>query len=182
MHKLTIEEMNRISVEQFRAVKKMPLVVVLDNVRSANNVGSIFRTADAFRVANILLCGITPVPPSNELHKTALGAEESVSWQYYKDTLQAVEELRKQNYLILSVEQVKDSTLLQNWKVDVSRPTALILGNEVFGVGQEVVNASDGCLEIPQFGTKHSLNVACTTSIVLWEFARQYMGLLPVPF
>lgn len=165
--------MNRISVEQFHDAAKLPLVVVLDNVRSLYNVGSVFRTSDAFRVSEIILCGITATPPHTEIHKTALGAEESVKWRYYKNTVDAVKQLRDEGYRLLSIEQCENSTMLQDFYTDTSVPYAVIFGNEVKGVQQEVVDACDGCLEIPQFGTKHSMNVSVTAGIVIWHFARQ---------
>lgn len=173
--KLKITEMNRISVEQFHDAAKLPLVVVLDNVRSLYNVGSVFRTGDAFRVSEIILCGITATPPHTEIHKTALGAEESVKWRYYKNTVDAVKQLRDEGYRLLSIEQCENSTMLQDFYPDTSVPYAVILGNEVKGVQQEVVDACDGCLEIPQFGTKHSMNVSVTAGIVIWHFAQQQL-------
>ena len=171
--KLKITEMNRISVEQFHDAEKLPLVVVLDGVRSLYNVGSVFRTSDAFRVAEVILCGITATPPHTEIHKTALGAEESVKWRYYKNTIDAVKALREEGYQLLSIEQCEGSTMLQDFHPDPSLRYAVILGNEVKGVQQEVVDACDGCLEIPQYGTKHSMNVSVTAGIVIWHFARQ---------
>ncbi len=160
-------------VTAFRAAEKLPLVVVLDNVRSLHNVGSVFRTADAFRLAGVWLCGITACPPSAEIHKTALGAEDSVSWTYCDDTLQAVERLRAEGYIVLAVEQVEGSLKLDTFRLDPSRRYALVMGNEVRGVRQDVVDAADQALEIPQYGTKHSMNVSVTAGIVMWEFARQ---------
>lgn len=174
MRKLKITEMGRMTVEQFREAEKMPLVVVLDGVRSLYNVGSVFRTADAFRLAGIVLCGITATPPHPEIHKTALGAEDSVSWKYFEDTMQAVEWLRKEGYTLLAIEQCEGSTLLPEFTIEQSK-YAVILGNEVKGVQQQVVDACDGCLEIPQFGTKHSLNVSVTAGIVIWHFAQQLL-------
>lgn len=174
MRKLKITEMGRMTVEQFREAEKMPLVVVLDGVRSLYNVGSVFRTADAFRLAGIVLCGITATPPHPEIHKTALGAEDSVSWKYFEDTMQAVEWLRKEGYTLLAIEQCEGSTLLPEFTIEQSK-YAIILGNEVKGVQQQVVDACDGCLEIPQFGTKHSLNVSVTAGIVIWHFAQQLL-------
>lgn len=171
--KLTVEELGRMSADEFRLAEKLPLVVVLDNVRSLHNVGSVFRTADAFRLAGICLCGITACPPSAEIHKTALGAEDSVAWQYFRDTLDAVAQLRGDGYEILAVEQVEGSVRLDEFRADPSRRYALVLGNEVKGVRQDVVDAADRALEIPQFGTKHSLNVSVTAGIVMWELARQ---------
>lgn len=174
--------MHRLSVEEFKAADKMPLIVVLDNVRSLYNVGSVFRTADAFRVEAIYLCGVTGCPPNAEIHKTALGGEDSVDWKYFKNTEDAVRELKEKGYFVWSIEQVEGSTKLGTGtspthpKGREQKPPkgfAVILGNEVKGVQQSVVDISDGCLEIPQFGTKHSLNVSITAGIVIWEFAKQ---------
>lgn len=182
--------MHRLTVDEFKASEKIPLVVVLDDVRSAYNVGSVFRTCDAFRVSKVCLCGITATPPSNEIHKTALGGEDSVAWEYFEDTADCVRSLRAQGYSVWSVEQVEHSVKLQNLPDELSLPLgenvdgthvpgsdkqgiAVILGNEVKGVRQDVVDMSDGCLEIPQFGTKHSLNVSITGGIVIWEFAKR---------
>ena len=173
MRKLNVFEMNRLTVEEFKAARKLPLVVVLDNVRSLHNVGSVFRSCDAFRIEAVYLCGITATPPSAEIHKTALGAEDSVSWKYYESTLDAVEELKQQGYFVYSIEQVEGSENMAKISLDASKRYAVVLGNEVKGVQQEVVNASDSCLEIPQLGTKHSLNVSVTAGIVVWEFAKQ---------
>ena len=159
--------------DEFVASRKLPLTVVLDNIRSLHNVGSVFRTSDAFRVERVLLCGITATPPSAEIHKTALGAEDVVCWQYFPDTMQAVEALRGEGYAIYSIEQVNDSIALQDFAVEDGRRYAVILGNEVKGVQQQVVDVSDGSIEIPQFGTKHSLNVSVTAGMVIWEFARK---------
>ena len=175
MRKLKVTEMNRISVAEFKEAEKMPLVVVLDNVRSLYNVGSVFRTSDAFRLQGICLCGITARPPHIEIHKTALGAEYSVAWRYYEDTLECVDNLRKEGYTILSIEQCEGSTLLPNLQIDSTKRYAVVMGNEVKGVQQEVVDNSDGCIEIPQYGTKHSMNVSVTAGIIIWEFARQLM-------
>lgn len=173
MRKLNVLEMNRLTVEEFKAARKLPLVVVLDNVRSLHNVGSVFRSCDAFRIEAVYLCGITATPPSAEIHKTALGAEDSVSWKYYESTLDAVEELKQQGYFVYSIEQVEGSENMAKISLDASKRYTVVLGNEVKGVQQEVVNASDSCLEIPQLGTKHSLNVSVTAGIVVWEFAKQ---------
>lgn len=175
MHKLRTIEMNRLSVEEFKEARKLPLIVVLDDVRSLYNVGSVFRSCDAFRIEAIYLCGITACPPHPEIHKTALGGEDSVDWQYFPDTQDAVTDLKRKGYFIYSIEQVEGSTKLQDLKVDPQKKYAVIFGNEVKGVRQEVVDSSDGCLEIPQFGTKHSLNVSVTAGIVVWEFARQLL-------
>lgn len=195
--------MDRLSVEEFREAEKLPLIVVLDDVRSLYNVGSVFRSADAFRVEAIYLCGITATPPNAEIHKTALGGEDSVAWRYFERTEEAVEELHRKGGFVYSVEQAEGSTKLQDLDIrlltsapremeqncpaaDTSHPThplhprhdtryALVMGNEVKGVKQTVVDMSDGCLEIPQFGTKHSLNVSVTAGIVIWEFARRLL-------
>jgi len=173
MRKLKITEMGRMNVEEFKASEKMPLVVVLDDVRSMYNVGSVFRTADAFRVEAIYLCGITAQPPHPEIHKTALGAEDTVAWRHFEDTETAVDELKKQGYFVYSVEQCEGSTMLQNFHAEKGKRYAIVLGHEVKGVKQTVVDMSDGCLEIPQFGTKHSLNVSTTAGMAIWEFAKQ---------
>lgn len=173
MRKLTVEELGRMDVAAFREAEKLPVVVVLDNVRSLHNVGSVFRTADAFRLAGIHLCGITACPPAAEIHKTALGAEDAVAWEYYEDTLDALATLREQGYTLLAVEQVEGSVSLETMRFDRTRKYALVMGNEVKGVRQDVVDACDGALEIPQYGTKHSLNVSVTAGIVMWEAERQ---------
>jgi tRNA G18 (ribose-2'-O)-methylase SpoU len=163
--------MKRLTVEEYREVEKLPLIVVLDDVRSMYNIGSVFRTCDAFRVETVFLCGICQTPPSTEIHKTALGAEDSVSWRYFKTALEAVDELKKSGYTVLSVEQVEHSTKLQRFVPQEGVRYAVVLGNEVKGVHQEVVDASDGCLEIPQLGTKHSMNVSVTAGIIIYKFA-----------
>lgn len=171
--KKLVTEMGRISGDDFRNAEKLPLVVVLDNVRSLHNVGSVFRTSDAFRVQHILLCGITATPPNAEIHKTALGAEDVVDWQYFESTDDAVAMLREQSYRIFSIEQCNGSIALQDFKTSANENYAVIMGNEVKGVQQSVVDASDGAIEIPQFGTKHSLNVSVTAGMVIWEFAKK---------
>ena len=173
MRKLNVLEMNRISVDEFKKSKKNPLVVVLDNVRSMYNVGSVFRTADAFRIEAIYLCGITSCPPHPEIHKTALGAEDAVDWYYHKEALETVKMLQQQGYEVLAIEQVEGSTMLQDFVAETYKKYAVVLGNEVKGVNQEVVDCCDGCLEIPQFGTKHSLNVSTTAGIVMWEMMKK---------
>ena len=185
--KLRTIEMNRISVEEFREAEKLPLIVVLDDVRSMYNIGSVFRTCDAFRVEAIYLCGITACPPHQEIHKTALGAEDSVRWRYFETAEQAVEQLHQDGYFVWSVEQCEGSTKLQDLntnenpslreghRVGLKARVGVIFGNEVKGVHQEVIDMSDGCLEIPQFGTKHSMNVSVTAGIVIWEFARRFL-------
>ena len=173
MIKLKITELNRISAEEFKTAEKLPLIVVLDHVRSLYNVGSVFRSSDAFRVESVYLCGITATPPQVEIHKTALGAEDSVDWVYYERTQDAVEHLKAEGYEVWAVEQVEGSVMLQDFRPDKTKKYAIILGNEVKGVQQEVVDQCDGCIEIPQFGTKHSLNVSVTAGILVWEFARK---------
>ncbi len=175
MEKLTIQEMNRLTVDDFKYATKIPLVVVLDNVRSLHNIGSVFRTADAFRLQGIYLCGMCATPPNNEIHKTALGAELTVEWAYYKETLDAVAHLQAQGYKVLAIEQAKGSTMLQNVQLMPEDKYAIVLGHEVFGVQQAVVDAADGCIEIPQYGTKHSLNVSVTAGIVMYELATQLL-------
>ena len=163
-------DLHRISAEEFKRVEKIPVAVVLDDVRSEMNVGSVFRTADAFVIEQIALCGITGKPPSHEIHKTALGAEDSVEWTYHKTALEAVEQLHEQGYIICSIEQVHGSISLEQFPIENDKKYALVFGNEVKGVSQAVVDASDCCIEIPQHGTKHSLNIACSAAIVMWHF------------
>lgn len=169
--------MGRIDRDAFVQAEKLPLVVVLDNVRSLHNVGSVFRTSDAFRVERIILCGITATPPSAEIHKTALGAEDVVEWQYFESTVDAVAALRGEGCKIYSIEQCQGSIALQDFEIVPGERYAVVLGNEVKGVQQVVVDASDGAIEIPQFGTKHSLNVSVTAGMVIWEFANK-LGLV----
>lgn len=173
MKKLKLEELGRISVEEFKETKKIPVVVILDDVRSAYNVGSVFRTADAFLIQKIYLCGITGTPPNKEIRKTALGADESVEWEYVKDISPLIRELKSENYKIISIEQTDGSVSLPEFKIDSDEKYVLIFGNEVEGVNQKVVNLSDYCIEIPQEGTKHSLNVSVCAGIVIWEFFRK---------
>jgi rRNA methylases len=172
MRKLKITELNRLSIDEFKDTQKIPLVVVLDNVRSLNNVGSVFRTSDAFTVESVYLCGITACPPHAEIHKTALGAEDTVDWIYFEDTLDAVDKLRKNNYTICAIEQAEGSVMLDELQLKEGK-YAVILGNEVKGVQQSVIDNCDLCIEIPQFGTKHSLNVSVTAGIVIWDFFKQ---------
>jgi tRNA G18 (ribose-2'-O)-methylase SpoU len=174
MRKLKVTEMGRLTLGEFRETKKQPIAVVLDHVRSLHNVGSVFRTSDAFCIEEVLLCGITAQPPHPEIHKTALGAEESVSWRYFKETDEAVDYLRKQGYTLLAVEQCEGSTLLQNFCKEEGKRYAVVLGNEVKGVQQHIVDKCDGCIEIPQWGTKHSLNVSVAAGIVLWHLADKH--------
>ena len=173
MRKLKITELNRLTVDEFKQANKLPLAVILDEVRSLHNIGSVFRTSDAFLVERIYLCGITATPPHPEMHKTALGAEDTVDWKYVKHTLEAVEELHNEGYTVLAIEQVEGSTMLDELELEPDKKYAIVMGNEVKGVQQEVIDACYGCIEIPQYGTKHSLNVSVTTGIVLWEFANK---------
>lgn len=173
MRKLKVTEMGRMNVEEFKASEKIPLIVVLDDVRSMYNVGSIFRTSDAFRVEAIYLCGITSRPPHPEIHKTALGAENSVDWKYFDSAETAVKLLLEDSYIVYGIEQCEGSMPLQDLITDRRQRYAIVLGNEVKGVKQEVIDKCSGCIEIPQYGTKHSLNVASTAGIVIWEFAKQ---------
>lgn len=170
MQKKSMLDLHRVDVEEYKTVEKIPVAVVLDDVRSEMNVGSVFRTADAFVIKLIALCGITGQPPSHEIHKTALGAEDSVAWAYHKTALEAVEQLREQGYKICAIEQVHGSVSLEEFHVAHGEKYALVFGNEVKGVSQAVVDASDCCIEIPQHGTKHSLNIACSAAIVMWHF------------
>ncbi|HJD95034.1 MAG TPA: RNA methyltransferase [Bacteroides togonis] len=171
--KLKITELNRISAEEFKKADKLPLVVILDNVRSLHNIGSVFRTSDAFRVECIYLCGITATPPHPEMHKTALGAEFTVDWKYVNNAVEAVDNLRQEGYIVFSIEQAENSIMLENIQLEQGRRYAVVLGNEVKGVQQEVIDHSDGCIEIPQYGTKHSLNVSVTAGIVIWDLFKQ---------
>lgn len=174
-HKLTVEEMQRIDIDTFRQAPKTPLVVVLDNIRSLHNVGSIFRTADAFRLQSLHLCGITGCPPQQDIHKTALGAEDAVEWHYHKDTADAIRLLKAQGYTIYAIEQVAQSIPLQQFSCAPNSKIAIIMGNEVMGVQQSIVDAADACIEIPQFGTKHSLNVSVSSGMVIWKIVEQLM-------
>ena len=162
MRKLKITELNRISVEEFKEAEKLPLVVVLDNIRSLHNIGSVFRTSDAFRIECIYLCGITAIPPHPEMHKTALGAEFTVDWKYVDNSVEAVDNLKSEGYIVYSVEQAEGSVMLDELVLDKTKKYAVVMGNEVKGVQQEVIDHSHGCIEIPQYGTKHSLNVSVT--------------------
>lgn len=170
MRKLKLDELNRASVEQFKTLDKLPVAVVLDNVRSLHNVGSAFRTSDAFAVDLICLCGITGTPPNREIEKTALGATSSVNWKHFETTLEAIHQLRVDGYLIIAIEQAVDSTKLHEFEPIPGEKYALIFGNEVNGVAEEVMEQIDGCIEIPQFGTKHSFNIAVSAGIILWDF------------
>ena len=170
--KLKLWELNRLTNEEFKQQEKFPIIVVLDNIRSLNNIGSFFRTSDAFNVQKIYLCGITAQPPHREIQKTALGATESVEWEYVEDVLSLIDDLKKSNVVICPVEQAEKTTLLQEVKINPELTYALIFGNEVEGVNQQIIDKSDLILEIPQFGTKHSLNVSVCAGAVLWEFVR----------
>lgn len=174
MRKLAVTELNRVPVEVFKNQPKTPIVLVLDNVRSALNVGSAFRTADAFALEKIVLCGITAQPPNREITKTALGATESVIWEYEKDPVEAVRRLRNQGFKLVAVEQAEESVMLQNFDFQLDTKYALIFGNEVMGVSDTVMESADIALEIPQFGTKHSLNISVCVGIVTWELFRKY--------
>ena len=168
--KLKLEELGRIDIETFKRTEKIPLVVVLDNVRSMHNVGAVFRTADAFIVEKIILCGITPQPPHREIHKAALGATESVDWNYEKNISEALENLKKENYQIVGIEQTSNSEIITDYQIKKDQKYALVLGNEVDGLSDEALSLYDSFLEIPQLGTKHSLNVSVCGGIVMWEF------------
>ncbi|TAI46995.1 RNA methyltransferase [Flagellimonas allohymeniacidonis] len=169
MRKLENEELERLNVEEFKQATKTPLILVLDNIRSLNNIGSVFRTADAFLIEKIYLCGITATPPHKDIRKTALGATESVDWAYCKDTLELVKALKKEGVKVIAVEQAENTVMLHDFYPEKGKKMALIFGNEVKGVAQDVVSACDGVLEIPQFGTKHSLNISVSTGVVVWD-------------
>ena len=175
MSKLRTIEMNRLSVDEFKQAHKLPLVVVLDDVRSMYNIGSVFRTGDAFRIEAVYLCGVCATPPSTEIHKTALGAEDSVEWKYFPTALEAVEQLHRDGYEVYAVEQAEGSTMLHDFIPVSDLRYAVVMGNEVKGVHQEVIDQCDGCIEIPQFGTKHSMNVSVTTGIIIYNFAEYLM-------
>ena len=174
MRKLKNSELGRLNVEDFKNTDKIPLVVILDNIRSLNNIGSVFRTSDAFLIEKIYLCGITAQPPHKEIHKTALGATESVAWEYVEDTLSLVQKLKEENILVASIEQAENSTMLQDFSITPNQKYAIVMGNEVKGVQQEVVSASNYCIEIPQFGTKHSLNISVSCGVVLWDLFKKF--------
>jgi len=172
VNKLKLEELNRIDVETFKKVEKIPLVVVLDNIRSMHNVGATFRTADAFLIQKIILCGITPQPPHREIHKAALGATESVDWSYENDINATINDLKSQGFEVVGIEQTTNSTMITDFKIDNTKKYAVILGNEVEGISDEALQNIDSFIEIPQLGTKHSLNVSVCGGIVMWEFAK----------
>lgn len=173
MRKLRNNELNRLSIEEFKTTIKTPIVVVLDNIRSLNNIGSVFRTSDAFLIEKIFLCGITATPPNKDIHKTALGATDSVEWEYSKETRDVVNKLKSENYKVLSIEQAENAIMLQDFQIESNQKYAVIFGNEVKGVQQSIVDISDNCIEIPQFGTKHSLNISVSAGVVLWELFRK---------
>ncbi|MFO7829177.1 MAG: RNA methyltransferase [Bacteroidales bacterium] len=174
MRKLKNSELKRLSIDDFKNAKKTPIIVVLDNIRSLNNIGSVFRTSDALLIEKIILCGITAQPPHKDIHKTALGATDSVEWEYIKNTIDAVNELKKNGYIVLSIEQTEKAVELQNFNIEKNKKYAVIFGNEVKGVQQKVIDLSDFSIEIPQFGTKHSFNISVSAGIVLWEFFRKF--------
>ena len=176
--KLQNEELNRISTEEFKQAAKLPVVIILDNIRSQNNVGSVFRTSDAFRIEKIYLCGITSTPENREVHKTALGAEDAVEWEYVKETRDVVEKLKAEGYRIYSIEQAENTTSLEDLSVGLDGKYALVFGNEVKGVQQDIIDRSHACVEIPQFGTKHSFNISVTVGIVLWQIVRPLLPAL----
>jgi 23S rRNA (guanosine2251-2'-O)-methyltransferase len=174
MRKLKNSELGRLNVEEFKQTSKIPLVVVLDNIRSLNNIGSVFRTSDAFLIEKIYLCGITAKPPHKDIHKTALGATDSVEWEYVEDTLELVEKLKEEKIKVLAIEQAEKSTMLQDFSIIQNQKYAVIFGNEVKGVQQKVVSESDYCIEIPQLGTKHSLNISVSVGVVLWDLFKKF--------
>lgn len=173
MQKLSMDQLNRVDIESFKELEKTPITIVLDNVRSMHNVGSAFRTADGFAIEQILLCGITATPPHREIEKTALGATQSVDWTHHKETTEALQQLKEQGYKIFAIEQAEDSTSLEQFEISTNDKYAFVFGNEVHGVDEEVMQIVDGCIEIPQFGTKHSFNVSVTIGIVLWDILKK---------
>ena len=174
MRKLENSELDRKSIEAFKQSEKTPLILVLDDIRSLHNIGSVFRTADAFLIEKIYLCGITATPPNKEIHKTALGATETVAWEHHENILEVIEKLKKDNVMTLAIEQVESAIFLQNFKVEKNKKYALVFGNEVYGVSQDAVALCDGCIEIPQLGTKHSLNISVSAGIVVWDLFKQF--------
>lgn len=173
MRKLENSELDRKSIEDFKESAKTPVILVLDDIRSLHNIGSVFRTADAFLIEKIILCGITATPPNKEIHKTALGATETVAWEHHENVLEVIENLKKDNVLTLAIEQVESAVFLQDFKVEKNQKYALIFGNEVYGVAQDAVAICDGCIEIPQLGTKHSLNISVSAGIVVWDLFKK---------
>lgn len=174
MRKLKNSELNRLSIDEFKTSEKTPFIVVLDNVRSLNNIGSIFRTSDALLIEAIYLCGFTATPPHKDIHKTALGATESVAWKYFETTAEAISELKENNYLVAAIEQAEDSISLVDFNIESNKKYAFVFGHEVKGVAQDIVSQSDCCIEIPQFGTKHSFNIAVSAGIVLWDLYKKF--------
>lgn len=175
MRKLKLDELGRVSTDEYKSIDKIPVVVVLDNIRSMHNVGAVFRTADAFLIEKVYLCGITATPPHKEIHKTAIGATESVDWEYEENALSLIDKLRQNNYTIISIEQVENSVSFPGYEVNPTQKYAIVMGNEVDGVQQEIIDKTDVCLEIPQSGTKHSLNVSVCTGIVLWKWYEAFL-------
>ena len=169
MRKLENSELERKSVSAFKEAEKTSIIIILDDIRSLNNIGSVFRTSDAFLVEKIFLCGITAIPPNKEIHKTALGATETVSWEYHNDILEVISNLKKESVAVFAIEQVQNSTFLQDFKTEKDKKYALVFGNEVYGVNQKAIEICDGTIEIPQLGTKHSLNIAVSAGIVVWD-------------
>lgn len=169
MRKLENSELNRKSIADFKIADKTPLIIILDDIRSLNNIGSVFRTADAFLIEKIFLCGITATPPNKEIHKTALGATETIDWEYQADVLEVITTLKKKSITVLAIEQVESALFLNKFEVEINKKYALVFGNEVFGVSQKAIEICDGCIEIPQLGTKHSLNISVSTGIVVWD-------------
>ncbi len=173
MRKLENSELNRMSVDDFKDASKTPLIIILDDIRSLNNIGSVFRTSDAFLIEKIFLCGITATPPNKEIHKTALGATETVTWEYYENVLEVIEKLKSEGVKVFAIEQVESAIFLQDFEIEKNKKYALVFGNEVFGVSQKAVEICNGTIEIPQLGTKHSLNIAVSAGIVIWDFFKK---------
>jgi tRNA G18 (ribose-2'-O)-methylase SpoU len=173
MRKLENSELNRKSVDDFKEAKKTPIIIILDDIRSLNNIGSVFRTADAFLIEKIYLCGITATPPNKEINKTALGATETVIWEHAENVLEVIEKLKQDNVKVFAIEQVESAIFLQNFEITAHQKYALVFGNEVFGVSQKAVESCDGCIEIPQLGTKHSLNISVSAGIVIWDIFKK---------
>ena len=176
MRKLENNELDRKSVEDFREAEKTPLIIILDDIRSLHNIGSVFRTSDAFLIEKIYLCGITAVPPNKEIHKTALGATETVTWEYQKNVLEVIQNLKAENISVFAIEQVENSIFLQDFKVEENKKYALVFGNEVYGVSQKAIEICDGTIEIPQLGTKHSLNISVSMGIVVWDLFKKLLS------
>jgi tRNA G18 (ribose-2'-O)-methylase SpoU len=173
MRKLENSELNRMSINDFKDASKTPLIVVLDDIRSLNNIGSVFRTSDAFLIEKIFLCGITATPPNKEIHKTALGATETVAWEHYENVIEVIEQLKSEGVKVFAIEQVESAIFLQDFEIEKNKKYAVVFGNEVFGVSQKAVEICNGTIEIPQLGTKHSLNIAVSAGIVIWDFFKK---------